>query len=132
YTGDNMWREQAAHRADHFVILLLGMSDPGDLSKFAGDKKINPANFTIANIDPDMRDNPTLACTRTFALLPTKLPKFEASRADLEALQRDGMEVVCPDGKVRIGHPYLTGWLADLVEYSKIFAINSRSCPVCL
>lgn len=155
YTGDNMWREQASHPKDHFIILLLGMSDPGDLSKFAGDKTINPANFTIANIDPEMRDNPTMACTRTFALLPTKLPKFEPSRAipkklepiisrqvvhsvlweclrDLEALQRNGMEVVCPDGKVRVGHPYLTGWLADLMEYSKIFAINSRSCPVCL
>ncbi|RPA76114.1 hypothetical protein BJ508DRAFT_213871, partial [Ascobolus immersus RN42] len=133
-----MWNEQCRRPRDHFVILLLGMSDPGELSKFAGDKSINPAHLTLANIDPELRDNPTMACTRAFVILPTKLPKQVVHTIlwrclkDLVQLQVRGMDVVCPDGKVRTGHPYLTGWLADLMEYSKIFAINSKSCPVCL
>ncbi|RPA71554.1 hypothetical protein BJ508DRAFT_199510, partial [Ascobolus immersus RN42] len=44
---------------------------------------------------------------------------------------KDGMEVVCPDGKIRIGHPYMGGWIADYMELLKIFSIQKNSCPVC-
>src|SRR5690606_19304107 len=38
----------------------------------------------------------------------------------------------CPDGRVRVCHPMLTGWLGDYPEYMKLFTTSYMSCPVCI
>jgi hypothetical protein len=42
------------------------------------------------------------------------------------------MEITCPDRKKRIGHPIITGWLADYPEYIKLFTASYMSCPICI
>lgn len=59
----------------------------------------------------------------------------EVLRIVLEPLKRlyeEGIEVVCPDGKVRRGHPKIYGWIADYPEYIKLFTIANKSCPICI
>lgn len=43
-----------------------------------------------------------------------------------------GLEILCPDGEVRIGHPAIAGWLGDYPEYIKLFTASYGSCPVCI
>lgn len=50
---------------------------------------------------------------------------------DIERLYREGIDVVCPDGKIRTGHPVFGAWLADYEEYYKLFTQKHMSCPVC-
>ena len=51
---------------------------------------------------------------------------------ELEDLWKNGMEITCPDGKVRIGHPVIAGWLGDYPEYMKLFTTSYMSCPICI
>src|SRR5690606_22605085 len=51
---------------------------------------------------------------------------------ELGTLWTSGMEVTCPDGKVRIGHPVLAAWLGDYPEYMKLFTTSYMSCPICI
>ncbi|RPA80514.1 hypothetical protein BJ508DRAFT_127671 [Ascobolus immersus RN42] len=46
-------------------------------------------------------------------------------------LYKKGIEIVCPDGKIRWRHPILAGWIADYMEYTKLFSICNKTCPVC-
>ena len=52
--------------------------------------------------------------------------------AELKTLWKTGIEVVCPDGKVRTGHPAVAGWFGDYPEYIKLFTAAYMSCPICL
>src|SRR5690606_27859556 len=51
---------------------------------------------------------------------------------ELGTLWTSGMEITCPDGKVRIGHPALSAWLGDYPEYMKLFTTSYMSCPICI
>ncbi|RPA70711.1 hypothetical protein BJ508DRAFT_219077, partial [Ascobolus immersus RN42] len=51
--------------------------------------------------------------------------------SEVRTLYEEGIEVLCPDGKIRIGHPFMGGWIADYMELLKIFAIQKNSCPLC-
>ena len=50
---------------------------------------------------------------------------------ELPALWEKGIEILCPDGKVRIGHPVIASWSADYPEYIKLFTASYMSCPIC-
>lgn len=43
----------------------------------------------------------------------------------------EGIELTCPDGKVRRGYPVLAAWLGDYPEYIKLFTASYMSCPTC-
>ena len=57
---------------------------------------------------------------------------IECVLRDLPRLWRDGIEIICPDGKTRIGHPAVGAWLADYPEYIKLFTASFMSCPICI
>ena len=57
---------------------------------------------------------------------------IECVLRELPCLWKDGIEVVCPDGKTRIGHPVIGAWLADYPEYIKLFTASYMSCPICI
>ncbi|RPA70895.1 hypothetical protein BJ508DRAFT_195847, partial [Ascobolus immersus RN42] len=128
-------------------------SDETFQTNFSGDKNIWPLNITIGNILSKFRNRPTHSAWRLLALLPIR-PKKNASgkvdadeemRSSLETIQevmtlilqeciplwQKGIEVLCPDGKVRIGHPVVAGWLGDYPEYIKLFTAAYMSCPIC-
>ncbi|RPA72759.1 hypothetical protein BJ508DRAFT_216751, partial [Ascobolus immersus RN42] len=137
----------------HFLIVIVAASDATQLTNLIGDQELNPVNFTLANFDSEIRQCPTRAAWRCVGLLPQNLkysvsadnPKEEQRQTALaivhwilydifivvNRLYEKGMKVVCPDGKIRIGHPVLSGWIADYIEALKIFGIVSGSCPVC-
>ena len=50
---------------------------------------------------------------------------------ELPTLWEKGIEILCPDGKVRVGHPVIAAWLADYPEYIKLFTATYMSCPIC-
>ncbi|RPA71049.1 hypothetical protein BJ508DRAFT_218529, partial [Ascobolus immersus RN42] len=155
----NMWYEEQIHldgmvgEPGHFVLGLILASDGGLLSKYSGDASINPLNMSLWNIDPRFRACPSNGCWRSVAMLPEKLKyaastenprKQERLRAneivqavirdvlyDLPRLHREGIRILCPDGKWRIGHVQVVGWLADYMEVIKIFSISKNSCPIC-
>src|SRR5690606_21449171 len=51
---------------------------------------------------------------------------------ELGTLWTSGMEITCPDGKVRIRHPALAAWLGDYPEYMKLFTTSYISYPICI
>lgn len=51
---------------------------------------------------------------------------------ELQPLWENGMEITCPDGKVRIGHPVIAGWLGDYPEYCKLLTQSYMSCNTCV
>ncbi|RPA70825.1 hypothetical protein BJ508DRAFT_195509, partial [Ascobolus immersus RN42] len=108
----------------HFVIPLIFGSDETFQTNFSGDKNIWPLNITVGNIPSARRNKTTSSAWRLLALLPIR-PK----RADNT---KKGMEILFPDGEMRIGHPAIAGWLGDYPEYIKLFTASYMSCPVCI
>jgi len=108
--------------------------------------------MSVGNIPSNYRNKPLTAAWRLLALLPIR-PK-RASKQNIEeektsalktvqtvvnhilkelhSLWANGMELTCADGKVRVGHPVLVGWLADYPEYMKLFTTSYMSCPICI
>ncbi|RPA70981.1 hypothetical protein BJ508DRAFT_336541 [Ascobolus immersus RN42] len=137
----------------HFVLGVLGGSDGAKVSGYCGDASMNPIRITFVNIDPAIRSQPSKCCWRAVALLPEKsklattgsvTQAQERKRAneiyqaviaevfeDYERLHTKGIDVLCPDGNVRVAHVTFMGWIADYMEYTKVLSITNQSCPVC-
>ncbi|RPA70944.1 hypothetical protein BJ508DRAFT_206815, partial [Ascobolus immersus RN42] len=154
WTADWWWEKQNSIPRGHFLIVIYAASDAGELTRYNGDKEINPLNITIGNIDAEVRLKPSRGCTKAIALFPTQL-KHTSSEGEPDRLQQriaaaevvqhvvrdafeelpalfhEGMKITCPDGEVRIGHPILAGWIADYMEYINLFSIPKNSCPAC-
>lgn len=113
--------------------------------------------LSICNILSNIRNSPSARAFLELATLPI-VPKKPATKGknstytltgwaldkndaiqetlsiilqDLPRLYADGMEINCSDGKKRIGHPILAGWIADYKEYSNIFQVKNNSCVNC-
>ncbi|RPA72164.1 hypothetical protein BJ508DRAFT_194722, partial [Ascobolus immersus RN42] len=159
HTGRWWWEKQDLLSSDpnkkgHFVIPLIFGSDETFQTNFSGDKNIWPLNITVGNIPSAHRNKPTSSAWRLLALLPirpkradnTKANSDEEKQSALEAVQSvlelvlaqlkplwvNGMEILCPDGEVRVGHLAIAGWLGDYPEYIKLFTASYMSCPVCI
>ncbi|RPA70687.1 hypothetical protein BJ508DRAFT_219104, partial [Ascobolus immersus RN42] len=153
FTTDWWWNKQARLPKGHFLIPLIFASDGTFLTNFCGDKDIDPINFTVGNIDPKVRNCPSRQAWRCLGIFPERPKRSEkqsACRAEerLEAsdivqcvlelllktlpkMSRKGIKIMCPDGKMRIGHPVLACWIADYVEYNKLFSQVYGSCTIC-
>ncbi|RPA73063.1 hypothetical protein BJ508DRAFT_341943, partial [Ascobolus immersus RN42] len=136
----------------HFIIPIFAYSDGVELSRYCGDKELNPVNMTVGNYDAWVRCKPSMGVVRAIALLPSRL-KYTGSETshqrteqriranevqqevnkeafkDIGKLYKKGIEIVCPDGKIRWGHPILASWIADYMEYTKLFSILNKTCP---
>lgn len=138
------------------IPLILG-SDETIFSVLGGDKKGWPLLLSICNILSNIRNAPSARAFLELATLPI-VPKKPVTKGknstytltgwaldkndaiqetlaiilgDLPKLYADGMEINCSDGKKRIGHPILAGWIADYKEYSNIFQVKNNSCVNC-
>lgn len=158
YTGNYWYRRHAElqrRKPGHFLILVVCHSDDVELTRYNGDKEMNPVNVSCLNFDPIARQSPSMGAVRAVALFPSRL-KYTGSESgdeklaqrlraseiqqeiikeifkDIEKLEEDGIEIVCPDGVKRYGHPVLAGWIADYMELVKLFSISNNTCPICL
>ena len=109
--------------------------------------------FSVGNIPSQHRNKIVTAVWRLLALLPIRPKRASKKNVDdekqsaleivqlvinkivveeVERLWKEGMEITCPDGKVRIGHPVIVGWIGDYPEYCKLFTTSYMSCPICI
>ncbi|RPA70723.1 hypothetical protein BJ508DRAFT_336871 [Ascobolus immersus RN42] len=127
-----------------------------ELTRYKGDKEMNPVNVSCLNFNPIARQSPSMGAIRAAALFPASRLKYTGSESanetlaqrlraneiqqeiikeifkDVEKLEENGIEIVCPDSVKRYGHPVLAGWIADYMELVKLFSISNNSCPICL
>ncbi|RPA70786.1 hypothetical protein BJ508DRAFT_198946, partial [Ascobolus immersus RN42] len=152
HTGNWWWRMQSSLPDGHFVIPLIFGSDETFQTNFSGDKNIWPWTVSVGNIPFKFRNKLTTATWRLLALLPIRPKKASKQNAedekisaletvqmvidlvlqDIDKMWKEGIELTCPDGKIRIGHPVIGGWLGDYPEYIKLFTAAYMSCPVCV
>ena len=136
----------------HFIIPLIFGSDETFQTNFSGDKNIWPLSMSVGNIPSKYRNKPLTAAWRLLALLPIRPKRASKQTVDnektsaletvqmvlnkvlkeLQPMWESGMRITCPDGKVRIGHPVIAGWLGDYPEYIKLFTSSYMSCPTCI
>ncbi|RPA70844.1 hypothetical protein BJ508DRAFT_218841, partial [Ascobolus immersus RN42] len=126
--------------------LIFG-SDETPFTQLGGDKKGWPLFMSVANILSSIRNATSTRAWIQLASLPAipKKPEAKGKNAnftltgwgmhkndtiqetlahilkDLPDLYDNGMEILCSDGKVRICHPIMAGWIADYKEYGKSY-----------
>ena len=49
----------------------------------------------------------------------------------LEAAGKEGVSLECADKCIRQCYPVLAAWIADHIEYAKLFHLKKQACPVC-
>lgn len=139
------------------MIPLIFGSDETPFTSLGGDKKGWPLFMSLANIHSSIRNAHSLRAWIHLASLPT-IPKKPTSKGknanftlagwgldkndtiqetletilkDLTRLYSEGIEIECSDGKVRVCHPILAGWIADYKEYGSLFQVKNNSCVNC-
>ena len=109
-------------------------SDKTNLTRFSGDKMAWPVYITVGNINKETRRKPSENAVVLLGYLPvTKLEAFLASerteiqhqlfhncvRVMLEPLikaGKNGVDILCSDGKVRLVFPIFAAYVADHPE----------------
>ncbi|RPA70559.1 hypothetical protein BJ508DRAFT_199232, partial [Ascobolus immersus RN42] len=127
------------------IIPIIFGSDETPYTQLGGDKKGWPLFMSIGNIHSSIRNLLSSKAFIQLASLPAAPPLSAWIRQknnsiqqtlsvilqDLSVLYSTGIEFNCSDGKVRIGHPKMCGWIADYKEFGTLFQIYANSCAVC-
>ncbi|KIJ27029.1 hypothetical protein M422DRAFT_98210, partial [Sphaerobolus stellatus SS14] len=149
WSGSWWWDIQSRLPPGSTVAPIIVASDATTLSQFGGDKVAWPVYITIGNVSKGARRQPNRRATLLLGyLLVSQLECFlEAERSEqkhilfhyamsklLELLikaGKEGIEMLCADGKIRHVFPILSAYVADFPEQCLVSCCKEGRCPKC-
>jgi hypothetical protein len=129
---------------------LIVATDQTTLSIMCGGQKAYPVYASLANVDKRWRRKPTKRAMTLLGYLPVesfddienddqrrKLKaelvhrSMEKMFAPLREVSEDGVEMWCPDGRLRRVFPRIAAYTADWPEQNLHACTSEGSCPIC-
>ncbi|KAG9087422.1 hypothetical protein FS749_002924 [Ceratobasidium sp. UAMH 11750] len=152
YTANWWWREQEKMRGKGAATIapVIIATDQTSLAVMCGGQKAYPVHVTVGNIDKATRRKGSEGAMVLLGFLP--VDGFEDIENDaerrrlkadlvhramekmLEPLRKaseEGVEMWCPDGRLRRVYPRIAAYMADWPEQNLHSCTSEGSCPVC-
>ncbi|KAG9083719.1 hypothetical protein FRC06_004403, partial [Ceratobasidium sp. 370] len=146
------WREQEKMQGKGAVTIapLIIATDQTQLATMSGGQKAYPMYMSTANVDNSVRLKQSNGAWVFVGLLPVdsfedvddpelrrRLKAELVHRAmekilePLKVASEEGVEMWCPDGRLRRVYPRIAAYLADWPEQNLHSCTSEGSCPVC-
>ncbi|KAF8595491.1 hypothetical protein BDV93DRAFT_574950 [Ceratobasidium sp. AG-I] len=152
WTANWWWDEQMKlrHKGAVTIVPLILATDQTMLSIMCGGQAAYPVYLTLGNINKHWRRKPSKRTMVLLGYLPVEAfedveddDERRRMKADLihrsmekmlEPLKKaseEGVDMWCPDGRLRRVYPRIAAYLADWPEQNLMSCTSIGSCPVC-
>ncbi|KAG8702744.1 hypothetical protein FRC08_003275 [Ceratobasidium sp. 394] len=154
WSADWWWREQEKLRDEGkgaaTIAPLILASDQTTLSVLCGGQTAYPVYLTVGNISKDDRRKPSKHAMVLLGYLPIEAfedvendeerrrmkadlvhRSMETMLEPLKVASQEGVEMWCPDGRLRRVYPRVAAYMADWPEQNLMSCTSVGSCPIC-